>query len=269
MKVLGRIAVGFTALMSFVSCANERNDTSAAVVEITVAAASDLRPVFDEIGTLFTEETGVLITFVYGSSGLLREQIINGAPFDLYASANSTLVDEVLNAGRGERESRQAFALGRLALWTNDSETLPVALDDLQLSTYRRIVIANPDHAPYGQAARDVLENRDLWDAINDRLVLAENIGDAFRIVKSGNADVGLVALSLVITEGSGYLVVPEELHRPLDQTLVVLSSGLQGETARKFSDFVISDRGRQLLTKYGFGIPGSFDNITDPKSTG
>jgi molybdate transport system substrate-binding protein len=246
------------ALLIVASCAGDSQRSSNSPTQITVAAASDLRFVFDELGSLFTEETGVQVIFVYGSSGQLREQIINGAPFDVYASANSQFVDDVLKAGRGEQGSRRSFAFGYLALWTNGNKDLPTSFDDMNWSSYRRIVIANPEHAPYGQAARDVLESQGLWSEITERMVLAENIGDAFRIVKSGNVDIGLIALSLVIAENSKYLKIPEELHRPLDQTLVVLSTGERGLLAQAFADLVVSDRGRTLLAKYGFGLPSS-----------
>ena len=249
---------GLIALVIAASCAGDSQNSNNTPTEITVAAASDLRFVFDELGALFTKETGVRVTFVYGSSGQLREQIINGAPFDLYASANSLFVDDVLKAGRGQPASRRSFASGYLALWTNGVKELPASLDDVPWSDYRRIVIANPEHAPYGQAARDVLEAQGQWGEINERLVLAENIGDAFRIVKSGNADIGLIALSLIIPENSKYLKIPEELHRPLDQTLVVLSVDERGPLAQAFADLVLGERGRKVLSTYGFGLPPS-----------
>lgn len=272
MRSLRHVALTFAAICGLVGCATDSDsssgETNGATPEITVAAASNFRQVFDELGGLFTDETGIAVTFVYGSSGLLREQIINGAPYDVYASASSEFVDELVATGRGQVESRQVFALGRLALWTNDSRTLPATFDDLQLPIYQRIVIANPETAPYGLAARDALENRGLWTTITDRLVLAENIGDAFRIVQSGNADIGLIALSLIITGNTDYLVVPAELHRPLDHTLVVLTAGRTGEAGQEFANFIVSERGRQLLAKYGFGLPDTANESPTPNST-
>jgi molybdate transport system substrate-binding protein len=247
--------IGLTSLVGVASCGGD-SANSDEVEEIVVAAASDLRPAFDELGALFAQQTGVNVTFVYGSSGQLREQIINGAPFDVYASANSSFVDDVLEAGRGQPESRRSFAFGYLALWTNGTTDIPSSLEDIQQSEYRRIVIANPEHAPYGQAARDVLESLGLWDELEGRLVLADNIGDAFRIVKTGNADIGFIALSLIIAEDSEYLKVPDDLHRPLNQTLLVLSSKAQGSAAQAFVDFVVGARGRETLAKFGFRLP-------------
>jgi molybdate transport system substrate-binding protein len=247
--------ISFTSLIGIASCGGDSTESDD-VQEIVVAAASNFREAFDEMGALFTDVTGISVTFVYGSSGLLREQIINGASYDVFASANSEFIDEVLDAGIGEGGSQKTFALGRLVLWTNDSSTVPASLDDVQLPMYRRIVIANPETAPFGQAARDVLESLGLWDALKDRLVLAENIGDAYRIVKTGNADIGFIALSLVITEDSDYLKVPEDLHQPLNQTLLVLSSKAQGSAAQSFADFVVGAQGRETLAKFGFMLP-------------
>lgn len=249
------LALGLMAVLAAAGCGGS-DTNSVDVVEIVVAAASELRPAFDEIGNLFTDETGVSVTFVYGSSGQLREQIINGAPFDMYASANSKFVEEVLESGRGQRESRRTFGYGNLALWTNGTVELPSSLGELVESRYRRIVIANPDFAPNGQAARDVLENADIWNVLSDRLIFADNIGDAYRIVKSGNADIGFIALSLVINEKSDYLKIPNDLHRPLDQTLVVMSSDAKGAVAQTFADFVMGETGREVLARYGYSLP-------------
>ena len=121
---------------------------------ITVAAASDLRQAFGELGAEFTKETGVTVEFSFGSSGQLREQIINGAPFDVYASANSAYVDDVISSGKGDAKTRAVYAIGRLALVVSKSKLIPTNLADLQDTTYERIVIANPQHAPYGLAAK-------------------------------------------------------------------------------------------------------------------
>ena len=187
---------------------------------ITVAAASDLRQAFGELGAAFTNQTGATVEFSFGSSGQLREQIINGAPFDVYASANSAYVDDVINAGKGDATTRVVYTMGRLALVVADSAPMPTNLADLQNTEYRRIVIANPQHAPYGLAAKETLVSLGIFGAIQDRLIYGENISDALRIVQSGNADAALVALSLVIKSNDDYLIVPESLHQPINQTV-------------------------------------------------
>ncbi|HEX6424405.1 MAG TPA: molybdate ABC transporter substrate-binding protein [Acidimicrobiales bacterium] len=224
---------------------------------ITVAAASDLRPAFDELGALFTAETGTDVTFSFGSSGQLREQILNGAPFDLFASANVAYVDEVVAAGRGRAGSQADYAYGRIVLWSRDGSMLPGDVGDLAGDRYGRIAIANPDHAPYGLAARQALESAGVWDAIADRLVYGESVSDTFQLARSGNADVGIVALSLAIADGSDHTLVPAELHEPLRQALVVTGDGARGDAAAEFADFVNSPRGRDVMVSYGFVLPG------------
>lgn len=228
-----------------------------AVPEITVAAASDLRPAFEELGAKFTEATGTKVTFSFGSSGQLREQVINGAPFDLFASANVAFVDEVIAEGRGVAETKADYAFGRVVIWTPDGVMLPEEIAELSSDEFRRIAIANPEHAPYGLAAQQALEASGTYDAVKDRLVFGENISDTFEIVKSGNADAGIIALSLAIADGGEYALIPAELHDPLQQALVVTSTGAQGEAAAAFAEFIGSPDGREVMVSYGFVLPG------------
>jgi molybdate transport system substrate-binding protein len=239
---------------------------------ILVAAASDLRPAFEQLGSAFTDATGVTVSFTFGSSGQLRQQIVNGAPFDLFASANVTYVDDVVRSGRGVAASVTDYAEGRLVLWTPDGVNQPDAVADLVDPAYRRIAIANPRHAPYGMAAAQALESAGVAEAVADRLVLGENISDTFEIVRSGNADVGIVALSVAIAnelahqpEGGRadgraragtYGLIDRGLHEPLRQALVVTSTGAAGEAAAAFAAFVASPEGRSIMERYGFVLP-------------
>jgi molybdate transport system substrate-binding protein len=227
------------------------------VDEITVAAASDLRPAFEALGAAFEADTGTNVTFSFGSSGQLREQIVNGAPFDVFASANVAFVDEVIDAGRGIAATKADYALGRIVLWAPADATLPAAIGELTDERYRRIAIANPEHAPYGLAAKQALQSAGVYATVEPRLVYGENISDTFRIVQSGNADVGIVALSLAIADGGEFTLVPAELHEPLEQALVVTSSGPQGEAATAFAEFLGSPAGREVMVRYGFVLPG------------
>jgi molybdate transport system substrate-binding protein len=227
------------------------------VEEITVAAASDLRPAFEELGEAFGRGTGTRVTFVFGSSGQLREQILNGAPFDLFASANVEFVDEVVEAGRADASTKADYAYGRIVLWARDPAYLPDSVADLADARYRRIAIANPQHAPYGLAAEQALEAAGVHDEVEGRLVYGENIADTFQIAQSGNADVGIVALSLAIARGGEHVLVPDDLHAPLRQALVVTGTGARAEVARRFADFVSSPQGREVMVRYGFVLPG------------
>lgn len=223
---------------------------------ITVAAASDLRPAFNEIAIQFTKQTSIKVEFSFGSSGQLREQIINGAPFDVFASANSDYVDDVIKSGTGDITTRSVYAFGRLAVVTSNSLTLPVTLFDLQEARFRRIAIANPQHAPYGLAAQQTLRSLDIADVLENRLIYGENISDTLRIVQSGNADAALVSLSLVIGGGSKYLLVPANMHLPISQTLVVTAPAKTKDMAIRFVDFIKSPTGSAIMSRYGFEQP-------------
>ena len=249
---LGAVAL---VLSSLIGCGGDEPSTPAA--GITVAAASDLRPAFEELGRRFTQETGTPVTFSFGSSGLLREQIVNGAPFDVFASADDASVDAVVQAGAGDPDTRLEYGRGRLALRVAEGKPQPGTVGGLAEAEYDRIAIANPDHAPYGRAAVQALESADVGDEVADRVVYGENVSDALRLVASGNADVGIVALSLVLAEGGPVVLVPEELHEPLRQTLVVLGTGEQARTARAFATYVDGAVGRQVLLRHGFALPG------------
>lgn len=231
--------------------------TGQATGGITVAAASDLRPAFEELGSAFTAQTAIAVTFTFGSSGQLRQQIVNGAPFDLFASANVAFANDVIASGRGVASTLTDYAVGRLVLWSPDGIQLPGSVADLADATYRRIAIANPRHAPYGVAAEQALASAGIADEVESRLVLGENISDTFEIVRSGNADVGIVALSVAIANGGAYTLVPSELHEPLRQALVVTSTGAAGEAAAAFAGFVASAEGRAVMDRYGFALPG------------
>jgi molybdate transport system substrate-binding protein len=224
---------------------------------VTVAAASDLRLAFEDLGDRFTEQTGTPVVFSFGSSGQLREQIVNGAPFDVFASADVEYADAVIDAGRGDPATRADYGFGRIALWAAEGVPLPDTVADLAGPAYRRIAVANPEHAPYGQAAIEALESAGILEVVRDRLVYGENVSDTLRIAESGNADVGIVALSLVVTGDTGYVLVPETLHQPLRQALVVTALGERREPAAAFARFVNSADGREIMVRYGFALPG------------
>lgn len=249
-----RIALAVAALAVLAgACGGE---DAAASGSIRVAAASDLRIAFEELGEAFTAETGVEVVFSFGSSGQLREQIVNGAPFDLFASADVAYVDDVVDAGRGDAGTVADYALGRLALVAASGHPLPAAVEDLADPEHRRVAIANPEHAPYGVAAEDALASAGVLDAVRDRLVLGENISDTLRIVESGNADVGIVALSLVAASDTPHTPVLAEQHAPLRQALVVLGEGERADDARAFAELVTGPEGRSVLVAHGFDLP-------------
>lgn len=247
--------LGASALL-LSACSEDPADDTTGAAHITVAAASDLRFAFEELGESFTADTGIEVTFSFGSSGLLREQIINGAPFDLFASANVEFVEAVIAAGRGVADTQRDYAYGRLVLWAPPGAPRPDSISQLVEPRFGRIAIANPDHAPYGLAAQQALDSAGVLDEIEDRLVYGENISDTLRIAESGNTGVGIVALSLMAVDDD-YALVPAEAHEPLRQALVVTSTGPQGDAARAFVEHLDSPAGREVMIAHGFALPG------------
>lgn len=257
-----------TALVGLAGCGAAGSPPDDGRRQITVAAASDLRFAFDELGESFTAETGVEVTFVYGSSGQLREQVVNGAPFDLFASANVAFVDDVIDAGRGVESTKADYAIGRIVLWGPPGRPPPETVHELASPEFRRIAIANPRHAPYGLAAEQALEAAGVLDTVGDRLVIGENISDAFRIVESGNADVGIVALSLAVVGDSPFVVIDDTLHAPLRQALVVIATGQRGDDAQAFAAHLARPEGREVMARYGFALPDDLPRSDEPART-
>ncbi len=246
LRRLGSIAAALVLAASLlVACGGESR------YDVVVAAASDTRDAFAEIAALANAEFGVDVGFVFGSSGLLREQVIAGAPYDVYVSANDAYVDDVVRAGFGVPESRREFAEGRLAVISADGIGLPGEVSELGASS--RLVIANPSHAPYGVAAREALQRLGLWSALEQRVVLADNVADAVRVVRAGEADAGIIALSLVLD--GPHLLVDDALHDPIRQSLVITTHGSNNPAARTFIEVLGSAEGRAILRRYGFTV--------------
>lgn len=225
---------------------------------ITIGAASDLQSAFTEIGPLFETETGHRAVFTFGSTGNLAKQIENGAPIDVFAAANVQFVDDLRAKGLIVEDSQRLYAVGRLALAVNKNARVEVRrLEDLARPGVKRIAIANPTHAPYGVAAREALENVGLWEAALPRLVIGENISQALQFVKTGNAEVGLIALSLANAPEITYTLIPEDSHSRLNQAMAVVKPSKNREAARQFVAFVGSPEARAILEKYGFEVSG------------
>lgn len=226
--------------------------------EIKVAAAADLAHAFKEVGAAFTEKTGNKVTFTFGSTGQLAKQISQGAPYDVFAAANVSFIDEVIDAGVCDASTKAQYARGRIVAWSKNGVVEPAkTLADLADPRFVKIAIANPEHAPYGKAARQALEAAGVYDTVKTRLVYGENVLQTLQFAQTGNAEVALVALSLaVVSEGGTTLPIDESLHRPLDQALVVCGKGAT-DTAAAFAAFVNSDEGRVIMRRYGFLLPG------------
>ena len=244
-SVFRRVCGALAGLALLASC----SDTPR--YDATIAAAADTRDAFEEVADLMRDDDGTQIGFVFGSSGMLREQVLNDAPFDVYVSANVSFVDEVVAAGMGVADTQRSFAVGRLAIVAAQGVTLP--RDIAALAEYRRVVIANPAHAPYGVAAKQALTSSGIYDELSSRMVLADNVADAVRIVEAGEAEVGVVALALVIS--GTHVKVPESLHEPIRQSLVVTTRGANNTAARRFMQVLESAEGKAILARYGFTV--------------
>ncbi len=232
------------------------------IVTLTVSAASDLNYVFKEIGTLWEQETGTKVIFNFGSTGQLAQQIERGAPVDLFAAANQSFLEDLDELGLIVSDTKALYGRGRITLWTREDSPLhPKDITDLVKPEYQRIAIANPDHAPYGIAAREALESADIWDVVKPKLVLGENISQTKQYIATGNVDVGIIALSLSINQPGKWELIPENLHQPIDQMLAVIKKSNHQTQARQFAQFINSTKGRTLMREYGFVLPREIEN--------
>jgi molybdate transport system substrate-binding protein len=230
--------------------------------ELTVAAASDLQAALPEVVTAFEKQSGKKVRVTFGSSGNFFAQIQNGAPFDVFLSADVDYPRRLVQAGLATESSLYRYAVGRIALWTPNDSKLDVSqgLPILKEAAVKRIAIANPAHAPYGRAARAALKEAGLWNAVQGKLVLGENISQAAQFVQTGNAQVGIIALSLAVsprmTVAGRYWIVPQELHLTLEQAAVVMKASRRVDQAQAFIDFLKSGAGLAIIERYGFTVP-------------
>jgi molybdate transport system substrate-binding protein len=185
---------------------------------------------------------------------MLTRQIENGAPFDLFAAANVSYIDELDQKGLIISDSRSIYARGRITLWTpNESNLRLQGIADLARPEVQRIAIANPDHAPYGLAAKQALQSAGVWDRVQPKLVYGDNIRQTLQYAQTGNVEVAIVALSLSVQSNGRWSLIPEELHQPIDQGLAILKTSKNEQPARAFAAFINSPQGKAILNKYGF----------------
>ena len=228
-----------------------------------VAAAADLSEAFPEIGRAFEKAAGRKVSFSFGATGLLAKQVEQGAPFDVFAAANVSFVDDVVKAGACDADSKTIYAEGRIVLWTRaDAGLSPLSIADLTRPEIVHVAIANPDHAPYGKAAKQALVKSGVWEAIAKKVVYGENVQQTLQFAQSGNAEVAIVALSLATVSGGHATPIDPSFYEPLSQALVVChgsadSLGRLEPDARKFAAFVASPEGRGIMRRYGFVVPG------------
>lgn len=224
--------------------------------QLTVAAASDLIAAFEEIGRDFEARDKIKPVFVFGSTGLLTRQIENGAPFDVFAAANESYIDQLQQKGLTVEGTKAIYARGRITMWTMAESTLKLEkIEDLANPDVHRVAIANPDHAPYGLAAREALETAGIWQTVQPKLVYGDNIRQTLQFAETGNVEVAIVAVSLSAQNKGRCVLIPETLHKPLLQAMAVIKGTTNEDAARSFTDFVSGSKGREILAKYGFSF--------------
>lgn len=248
------------AATAFLSCV-------AVAQEITVAAAADLQFAFQDVAARFQKETGKNVKLIFGSSGNFFAQIQNGAPFDLFFSADIDYPKRLEAAGLAEPGTLYRYATGKIVLWiTNDSKLdLKRGLQVLLDPSIKKIAIANPEHAPYGRAAVAALRHENIYDQVSSKFVLGENISQTATFVVSGSADIGIVALSLTVapsmkTKGR-YFEIPADGYPPIEQAAVVIRSSQHKDIARQYLDFLKTPSLQELLRSYGFSVPDNQPN--------
>jgi len=230
---------------------------------VTIAAASDLTYAMNEIAGNFQKATGCTIRLSMGSSGNFLTQIENGAPFDVFFSADVAYPKKLEAEGLAAPGSTYVYAIGKIVLWTRNDSLVDVGkgFSVLRDPAVQKIAIANPAHAPYGRAAEEALRHSGVYEAVKGRLVLGENISQAAEFVESGNADAGILALSLVVSpamKAKGRVWnIPENLYAPIEQGAVALRAAANPQGARQFLDYIKLDATTALLERYGFALAG------------
>jgi len=228
--------------------------------KITIAAAADLKFALDEIVVLFKSTSpAAQIETIYGSSGKFSTQIRQGAPYDLYFSADIAYPHALKAEGFAGSEV-QPYAVGRIVLWSPVRDVSKMTMNDLADTALQKIAIANPKHAPYGKRAEEALRAARMWEKIQSKLVYGENVAQTAQFVQSGNAQVSIIALSLALSpelaKQGGYALIPDKLHQPLEQGFIITKRAADNSLAREFAHFMASKDVRAIMTRYGFVLP-------------
>jgi len=218
---------------------------------LRVAAASDLSNAFEHA-------SGKKVAFSFGATGTLEKQIAEGAPFDVFAAANVSYADDAAKAGACLADTKKIYAQGHLVVWSKDPAMVPSSIEGLKDPKYAKIAIANPEHAPYGKAAKQALEAAGIWDAVQSKIVYGENIQQTLQFAQTGNAEAAIAALSLaLVTDDGAYLPIDDKLHKPIDQALVVCKRGGHADAGKAFVALVNGEGGRAVMKRFGFLLPG------------
>lgn len=249
------LALFLLPLFIFISSA-----TAEETPNITVAAASDLQQVFLEIGMLYEKERGIRVQLVFGSSGMLARQIEQGASYDIFASANARYIEDLKAQGLIVEESQRLYAQGRIVIAVKKGGvSKPDTLNDLMRPEFKKVAIAHPGHAPYGEAAKEALVTAGVWDKLVPRIIYGENVRQVLQYIASNNVEAGIVALSITNRPDIVYALIDPSLHSPINQVMAVTKGSRKKEQAMDFISFIGSEVGRHIMKKHGFLLPGEF----------
>jgi molybdate transport system substrate-binding protein len=264
-KALGALLIACCLLSSSAFAQEKLTPEKKASTELIVCAAADLSSVLQEISTRYEKKTGVMLKLSFGASGALTQQIQNGAPFDVFFSADMDYPRQLITAGEADPGTLYEYAVGKLVLWAPADSHLDLQRKGLSVlldPSVKKIAIANPQHAPYGRAAVAALKHAGLYDQISDRLVLGENISQAAQFAESGNAQVGFVAMAHAVSpamQGKGkYWEVPADFYPALAQGAVVIVPSRHQKEAADFLEYMKTKEAGVLLQKYGFSLPAN-----------
>jgi molybdate transport system substrate-binding protein len=208
-----------------------------------------MQPLENQLVKSFSDTT---VTFTFGASGSLAEQIRHGAPYDVYLSANEQFVRQLADSGKLLRDTVQIYAYGRIALWSRRAQIRTIG--DLKRPEVKFVAIANPTHAPYGAAAKAALQNQGLWGELESRIVYGENVEQTFQYAETGSADAAITAWSLVLHKGG--ILLPEAWHPRIAQSGGVVTGSRNQAAARKFMAFLGGKEGKAVLRQFGFDCP-------------
>ena len=229
---------------------------------ITIATAANFKPAMEALVKSFqTAHADARVDAVFASSGKLSTQIREGAPFDLFFSADLEFAQGLADAGLAATPVKP-YARGRIVLWSGTVDARPLKLAELTRADFAKIAIANPRTAPYGTRAEEALRAAKLWDTVQPRLVFGESIAQAAQFVQSGNAQIGIVALSQALDPDlaklGGYALIPDDLHQPLDQAFIVTRRAADNALAAAFAKFIDTPEAQRIITAHGYTVPGS-----------
>ena len=220
--------------------------------DLFIAAAADLESLQTDVTAAFRKQTGADLKFTIGASGILEKQIENGAPYDVFLSANEQYIKDLAANGAVDPATVRTYAYGRLGLWSRDGKIRDVR--QLLEKTVRNVAIANPEHAPYGAAAREFLTRQELWNALQPKIVYGENVRETLQYAESGNVDAVITSWSLLVNKKDAVLLPAD--HAPIAQAAAVVTTSKQKALARQFLDFLGSAAGRAILERHGLS-PG------------